>query len=158
VHLTRFGFNALVLTWLIPAILMDIVGNTISVGTTSDLYYYKAMFDALLGTYAVWQLLRGGQTMSRQEAARKKNDPRDSVVSFDNLGAIEYIYCAVLVLLAATSWWFHHDINKNSEGLISIATLVWSWLDIAVVIVAAIQFWHLKSGAIVSVSHKFVEH
>ena len=155
--LTRFGFNTLVLVWLLPALLMDIVGNSTSTGAMSNFYYFKAMFDALLSAYAVWQLFRP-ETMTRAEAARKQNDRTDTVVSFDDLGALEYVYCAVLVVLALGSWWFHHDINTNTTGFISIVSLVWSWLDIAVVIMAGVQFWHLKSGAIVSVSRRFVEH
>ena len=155
--LTRTGFNTLVLVWLIPALLMDIVGNTTATGSMSDFYYFKAMADALLSAYAFWQLFRG-ETMTRTEAARKANDSSDSVITFDNLGAVEYIYCAVLVILALGSFWFHHDINKNSTGALSIASLIWSWLDLAVAALAGIQFWRLKSGAIVSVSRKLVEH
>jgi hypothetical protein len=156
VHLTRFGFNSIVLVWLVPALIMSIYGNTVSTGVASDIYYWMTGIDAGLILYALFQLFRSDDTMSVKEAARRKNDSHDEVVSFENLGSIEYIYCAVLVILAVGSWWFHHSINKDSTGILSIATLIWSWLDLLIAVVSAFQFYRLKSGAIVEVSKKLV--
>lgn len=156
-HLTKFGFNSLVIVWLIPALLMDVLGNTTATGAESDLFYWKSIFDALLCAYAVWQIFGGEELHTVSDARRRVNDHRDEVVSFENLGALEYIYCGVLVLVALVSWWFHHQVNLNSTGLISIASLVWSWLDIAVAIVSGIQFWKIKSGAVVSLTKRLVE-
>lgn len=155
-HLTRFGFNAIVLVWLVPAIIMGFIGNATTEGTTSDIYYWFTLFSVALAIYAGIQCFREDNTMSAHEASRRRDDHRDDVVSFENIDALEYIYCGVLVVLALGSWWFHHSVNKNSTGLLSVATMIWSWLDLIVAVVAGLQFYRLKSGAIVSVTKKLV--
>lgn len=155
-YLTRTGFNTAAIIWLIPCFFVAVYGNTVSTGFTSDIYYLMTGVTAALILYALGQLFRKGETVSLQEARRRQQDANDSVVSFENLGSIEYIYCAVLFVLAVGSWWFHHDINKSATGFLSIATLIWSWVDLLIAIIAGFQFYKLKSGAIVEVSKKLV--
>ena len=154
--LTRLGFNLVVLIWLLPIIGYDIYGNTANTGATSDMFYYKTMFDGLIAAYACFLLVRGGSTMTKAEAEARVADKTDAVVDFQNLGSIEFAYALLLAGYAVLNWWTLHMINRDSQGFISIATLIWSFLSLAVAIVALLQFYHLKKGDIVQVSHKIV--
>ena len=156
-HLTRFGFNTLVLFYLAPLVLIDIAGNTFSTGATSDFYYYKSMFDGLLVAYCCWQLFGAKQTAHIDTARNRTFDKNDEVVGFENIGAIEHIYCGTLCLYAALNWYFMHSLNAAATGVVSIGTLVWSFLSIAIAILSAIQFYHLKSGAIVELKKKVLQ-
>ena len=155
-HLTRFGFNVLVAIYLLPLILVDFIGNMMSTGATSDYYYYKCIFDGLLFAYACWQMF-SGETAHVNTAKTRKLDTADEVIGFENIGAMEYIYCALLSIYGAVNWFFLHQINANATGAVSILTLVWSILSIAVTILAAVQFYHLKSGAIVELKKRVVQ-
>jgi hypothetical protein len=154
-HLTRMGFNALVIVWLAPLVMLDFVGNTISTGFWSDVFFYKMLADGLLVGYAFWECSHG-QTTSLANAKARVADRHDDVVSFENIGAIEYVYCVVLCVYAIANFVVLHGMNKESTGLESIATLAWSFVSLAVAILAAVQFWHLKSGKIVELTHKVV--
>lgn len=156
-HLTRTGYNALVAIWLAPLILLDFYGNTVSVGVQSDYFYYKTMVDGLLLAYACYQMFFATATASAATAQARTNDHRDDVVSFERLGAAEYLYCALLVVYAGVNWYAMHEINKSSVGFASIASLVWSIVSVAVAILSAVQFYHLKSGAIVELKHRVVQ-
>lgn len=156
-HLTRFGFNSIVAVYLLPLVLIDIVGNTISEGLASDAYYYKAFMDGVLLFFAVYQMMRGAETATRSDAHDRQIDHSDDVVSFENISALEWGYCLVLSCYAAVNWWFLHDLNKHSQGITSVGTLVWSLLSIAVAIMAGIQFYRLKSGAIVELKKKVIQ-
>jgi hypothetical protein len=158
-HLTRTGFNAIVLVWLVPAIIMGFVGNATATGIASDIYYWMTLLSVALALYAGFQCYRPDNTMNASEAQRRQDDHHDdSVVSFTNIDAIEYVYCGVLVVLALGSWWFHHSVNKDATGLLAMASMIWSWLDLIVAGVAGLQFWRLKSGAIVAVSRRLVSN
>jgi hypothetical protein len=153
--LTHSGYNIIVAIWLAPMILFDFVANTIYTGRESEVYYFKTMLDGLLLLYALYQAFTS-DTASVATAKAREASHTDSVVSFEKVGALEYIYCAILVIYAAGNWWSLFQMNSNSTGLISIATLVWSFLSLIVGLLSAVQFAHLKSGAIVQLQHKIV--
>src|ERR1700734_2654111 len=157
-HLTRFGFTAIVLVGLIPSLVFFIAGNAIATGTASDMFYWMTAITVALIAFAVFQIMRPDNTMSRKEATRRSHDSHDDVVSFENIATFEYIYCGALVVLAIGSWWFHHGINKDSTGFLAIGTLIWSFVDLIVACIAGFQFYRLKSGAIVEVAKKIVSH
>ena len=154
--LTRFGFNTLVAIYLAPLLLIDLVGNMLYTDAQSDYFYYKAILDGALMAYSLYQLTRP-PTASVTKARAQINDRNDEVASFEDLGAIEYIYCLLLSAYSAVNWYFLHALNKNSTGLISMGTLIWSILSIAVCVIAAIQFWHLKQGSIVELKKRIVQ-
>ena len=149
--LTRTGFNLLVVAWLIPIVALDIISNTTLTGDVSDIYYYKTMADGLLIAYALFQAFGRGQTVTKHTA---QND--DTVASFEKIAAWEYVYCLLLAVYAAVNWFGLHMINKESTGLTSIGSLIWSFVSLAVLLLSLIQFWHLKSGAIVQVKKRIV--
>jgi hypothetical protein len=155
-HLTRAGFNLVAAIWLAPLVIVDFVGNTVSTGIWSDVYYYKCIFDALILAYAVYQMTRPS-TANIKTARAQVADHNDDVVAFENLSAIEYIYCGTLAVYAAGNWWFLHGVNANSTGMLSVITLVWSIFSVVVAILAGIQFWHLKSGAIVELKKRVIQ-
>ena len=156
-HLTRTGFNVLVAIWLMPLIAIDIVSNTLETGATSDLYYYKSMADGVLICYALWQAFFRPATASASSARARQADKNDDVVAFESIGGAEYIYCALLFLYSVANWYFLHGVNKSSTGVVSIASLIWSFLSLGIAILSAIQFWNLKSGAIVELKSKVVQ-
>lgn len=151
--ITRFGFSLLVLIWLVPVALIDIYGNTVNTGQTAQLYYFATLFDGLLGAYAAFQLFRP-ETADRGWAQNRVNDPSDTVVEFVNPSAIEWIYCAILAVYALVNFYADYRMNTEATGLASIASMLWSYVSIAVAIVSGIQFYHLKSGSIVELKHK----
>lgn len=155
-HLTRFGFNSLVLVYLVPLLLIDFVGNTVFTGSESEYFYYKSLLDGCLVAYAIYQLTRPA-TATRSTAQQRIDDHNDDVVTFDNLGKLEYIYCIFLSAYSAVNWFFLHELNKLSTGITSTATLVWSILSIAVALLAAVQFYHLKSGSIVELKKRIIQ-
>ena len=52
--LTRTGFNILVMVWLAPLVLLDLIGNSISTGSESDYFYYKMIADGILFAFAAF--------------------------------------------------------------------------------------------------------
>lgn len=163
-HLTRTGYNVLVAVWLAPLILADFIGNTLYSGPSgsygarmSDYFYYKMMADGLLMAYAVWTIVSAAPTASLSNAKARQNDRADEVVGFESLGAWEYIYCLLLVIYGGVNWYSLHTLNQQASGLISVATALWSFVSIAVAILSAVQFYHLKSGVIVELKHKIVQ-
>ena len=155
-HLTRFGFNTAVLIWLLPLVGIDLNGNTNAIGAESDYFYYKFLLDGLLCLWAGWQLFRP-QTATKAQAQARAADKSDEVVSFDNISAFEYMYCALLALYAAANFFYLHSVNKSATGAMSMGSLVWSILSLVICILACVQFWHLKSGAIVELKKKVVQ-
>jgi hypothetical protein len=155
-HLTRTGYNVLVIIWLAPLVVLDFIGNTLTTGSQSDMFYYKTMVDGLLIAYALYQCFRPA-TGSASTVHARIADTHDEVVGFEKLGAAEYLYCAILTLYAAGNWYFMHMINRESTGIVSIATLAWSFLSLAIALLSAVQFYHLKSGAIVELKHRIVQ-
>ena len=155
-HLTRFGFNALVAIYLAPLIIIDLIGNMMYMDAASDYFYYKAMLDGALIAYSIYQMTRPATT-SISNARQKAINPNDEVVSFENLGAVEYVYCILLCAYSLANWYFLHDLNNHSIGLVSTGTLIWSVLSLAVAVLAAIQFYHLKSGTIVELKKRIVQ-
>jgi hypothetical protein len=155
-NLTRFGFNVLVTIYLAPLLLIDLIGNMLFTDTQSDYFYYKAILDGCLMAYALYQLNKP-PTASVAKAKMAVADDTNNIASFEDLGAIEYIYCLLLSAYAAVNWWFLHDLNKHSTGLVSLGTLIWSVLSIAITVLAAVQFYRLKSGAIVELKKKVLQ-
>lgn len=156
-HLTRFGFNILVIVYLAPLVFMDIAGNTMSTGLESDFYYYKSMFDGALIVYALYEAFFKGATATVSAARARVADRHDDVADFSNIHALEYIYCLVLSAYAAVNWYLLHQINKTSTGLTSTSTLVWSFLSLGICILAGLQFYNLKSGKIVELRKKILQ-
>ena len=156
-HLTRLGFNLFVVAYLAPLVFMDIAGNTLSTGAASDFFYYKSMFDGVLIAYALYEAFAKGATASVSAAKARVADAQDDVVNFGQIHSIEWSYCLLLSVYAAVNWYFLHGINKESTGFISIATLVWSFVSLAVCILAAMQFYNLKSGKIVELRKQILQ-
>jgi hypothetical protein len=157
--LSQFGFAMLVMIYLAPLLAIDIETNTVSTGMESDVAFYKTLFDGLLLAFAVYQGFFGGATASLADAQRRKADHRDTAVAdFSNIGAIEYIYCLVLSAYACANFFMLHSVNKSSTGLMSMGTLIWSFLSLAVCALAAIQFYHLKSGQIVQLKNRMIQN
>jgi len=158
-HLTRTGFNAIVALYLLPLVIVDFFGNTFATGVESDYFYYKTIFDGLLFVYACWQMFREPTAHVNTAQARTNNTTGGDadIIGFENLGAIEYIYCAALCLYALVNWYFLHTVNKTSTGMMSIATLVWSIMSIMIAVLAAVQFYHLKSGTIVELKKRVIQ-
>ena len=155
--LTRTGYNFFVLVWLAPLILFDYVGNTIYTGVESDFYYYKFMADCAIAFYACWQIFGRAQTASAATAKARVHDNDDAVIGFEKLGAMEYLYCLVLMAYSAGNWYELHLINKASTGIVSTGTLLWSFASLIVAFLSAVQFYHLKSGAIVQLKHRIAD-
>lgn len=152
--LSRFGFNLLVAIWLLPMLLLDVYGNTTTTGVTSDVYYYAAIVHALALFYAGFQCWRKSETSDLKHAKAAVADAENTVVSFEQLGALEYVYCGGLVVVALASWYLHHKTNADNTGFVSLASMVWSMLDIVVAILAGIQFWRIKSGSLTQLVRK----
>ena len=155
-HLTRFGFNVVVLVYLVPLVFLTFVGNTVTEGTLSDVFYYGTMGLGGLILFAGYELFHG-QTASISVAQGRQSDHKDEVIGFENVGAYEYIYCAVLVLISGGCWFWLHDINKHSTGILSMASLAWSFMSLLIAVLSAVQFWHLKSGTIVELKKRVVQ-
>ena len=144
-RLSRKGFNFLVLVWLAPAIAMAMYGNTVSTGATSDLYFWATGIFAALALFAIVQFSRGDYASND---AKRRASATDDLVSLDNIGAFEYIYCAVLALVAVGSFFYHHHVNKEAEGVLSVVTLLYSYFDLLIAGVSGLQFWRLKADSV----------
>ena len=155
-HLTRFGFNIVVLIYLIPLLAITFIGNTFSEGVMSDVYYYATMGVGGLILFAGYECFHG-DTAAASTAKSRVSDHADEVIGFENVAAYEYIYCALLTIIAGGCWWWLHDINRNSTGVLSMASLVWSFMSLVVAVLSAIQFWRLKSGAIVELKKRVIQ-
>ena len=145
--LTRFGFNLLVAVYLAPLIVLQILANSEATGGKSDMHYYAALTTALLLGYAVWGLLTDKDTMSQV-------DQIDGEASGANLGSVDHVYCVILALFAVVNWYVLYQANRDMTGLPSIATLVWSFMSLIVLILALVQFWNMKSGRLVKLTRK----
>lgn len=156
-HLTRFGFNVAVIGWLLPIVFADFYSNGIYTDWQSDLYYWKAMADMLIIAYAAYEAFSGEATASVATAQARKGDNHDDVVDFAQVHAFQYIYCAVLALYALANFVSLHAINKAATGLLATITLVWSFVSLLVFAVSALQFYRLKSGAIVALKKRVLQ-
>lgn len=159
-HLTRFGFNMIVAVYLAPLVFIDFIGNAMVEGAMSDYYYYKFMLDAALLVVALAQLFRGETAHVDHARDRTRGDVGsldEEVVGFSNVSSLEYLYCGALSAYAAVNWYFLHAINKASTGVLSMTSLAWSMLSIAICVLAAIQFYHLKSGTIVELRKRIAQ-
>jgi hypothetical protein len=154
--LTRFGFNALAAIYLIPLLIIDIVGNAMTTGSQSDQFFYKCLFDGLLLAYAIYTTTRPA-TATVSTARAKKDDHRDEVVSFENLGTIEWVYCLILAMYAIFNFISLHALNKEAQGLMALCTLIWSFLSLAVCVLALIQFYRIKSGSLVELKSRIIQ-
>jgi hypothetical protein len=153
-NISRFGFNFIVAVYLAPLIVLDLWGNTFTTGDLSDYYFYKVFVD---GTFMALALIFmfSGETASVSRAAERVASP-DEVVSFEKIGAVEYIYCFGIAAYALANFLFLHQVNKASEGIVSFSTLIWSILSIIVGVIGLIHFWRLKSGQIVALKKKIL--
>ena len=145
--LTRFGFNLLVAVYLAPLIVLQLLANSEATGGESDIHYYAALATALLLGYAVWSLLTDKGTMPHRQV-----DQIDGEASAANLA--DHVYCVVLALFAVVNWYVLYQANRDMTGLPSIATLVWSFMSLIVLILALVQFWNMKSGRLVKFTRK----
>ena len=156
-HLTRFGFNIAVVIWLVPIVGADFYGNGIYTDWQSDIYFWKAIIDLALVGYALYVAFNGAQTATVATAQAKVSDRNDDVVDFAQIHAFEYIYCAVLALYAIGNFISLHAINKSATGPLAVVTLVWSFVSLLVFVLAALQFYRLKSGALVELKKKVLQ-
>jgi hypothetical protein len=154
--LTRAGFNILVMVWLAPLVFLDLFGNANSTGNDSDYFYYKMIADGVLFAFAAFLAFGTGKTASVSSAKEQMRDPANDVMSFEQIGSWEYIYCALLVVYALVNWWFMHSVNRDSTGAVALASAIWSFVSLAVAILSAVQFYHLKQGSIVALRDKMV--
>ena len=155
-HLTRTGWHAVASLYLIPLVFIGIIGNSTATGAESEIYYWSTLFCGLLAAYAVIAMFAGAETMSADSARSAKNSSKDDVVAFDNLHSIEFIYDAVLCLVAVGMFFYMHSINKNTTGLMSLVSMLWSYFSLGIAVLSAWQFWGMKSGQIVQVTRKLV--
>ena len=137
--MTRFGFNVMVVVYLIPLLLIDIAGNTISTGSTSEMYLWKTIFDAALVCYAIYELFTDSGTTSASAASRRVDNHTDTVIGFEKIAGIEYVYCLFLAVYAAINAYLLHGINHDSAGITSIASLIWFVLSLGVTVLAAVR-------------------
>jgi hypothetical protein len=142
---TRFGFNLLVAVYLAPLIVLQILANSEATGGESDMHYYAALATALLLGYAVWGLLTDKGTMSHRQV-----DQIGGEVSAANLRSADHVYCVILALFGVVNWYVLYQANRDMTGLPSIATLVWSFMSLIVLILALLQFWNMRSGRLVN--------
>jgi TIR domain len=147
--LTRFGFNLFVAIYLAPMIVLQILANSETTGAQSDMHYYAALATALLFGYAVWGLFT------------EKDRPVDQIdgeASAAHLGAADHVYCGILALFAVVKWYVLYKANSDMTGWPSIATLVWSFMSLIVLILAVVRFWNMKSGPLVKLTRKTAPH
>jgi len=147
--LTRFGFNLLVAVYLSPLVVLQILANSEATGGESDMHYYAALATALLLGYAVWGLLADRSTTWHRQV-----DQIDGEASASNLGAADHVYCVILALFAVVKWYVLYQANRDMTGLPSIATLVWSFMSLIVLILALVQLWNMKTGRLVKLTRK----
>jgi hypothetical protein len=147
--LTRFGFNLLVAIYLAPILMLQILANSEATGGESDMHYYAALATALLLGYAVWGLLTDKGTTSHRQLDQIAGD-----ASVANFGSADHVYCVILALFAVVKWYVLYHANRDITGLPSIATLVWSFMSLIVLILALVQFWSMKSGRLVKLTRK----
>jgi hypothetical protein len=155
-HLTRLGFNVVVMIYLAPLIFLDVIGNTMATGSSSDYYFWLLIVDGGLFAFALWQSFAAQPTANIHTARAAVADPNDEVMSFENLSSVEYIYCGILVLYGVANFFILHALNKQVTGIESLATLIWSLASIIIAVVAAIQFYHLQKGNIVALKKQVV--
>jgi hypothetical protein len=149
--LTRCGFNLIVAIYLAPLLVIQILENVETSGAASDLHYFAALATALLLGYTVWSMVADKGTVSRRVAAL---DEAEGEASAAKLGTADHAYCIILGLYALVNWYVLYRINHVTTGLISFATIVWSFMSMIVLILAAVQFWNIKSGRLVTLSRK----
>lgn len=155
--LTRYGFNLMVVVWLVPVVILDMVSNASTSGDASEVYFVKTLIDGLLIAFAVFMAFLSGKTATKANAELEVKDTSNNITSFENVASWEYIYCGVLVVYALINAWGLHAINRDSTGIVAFLSLIWTFASLAVAIFAAIQFYHLKSGDIVRLKKKIVD-
>ncbi len=159
--LTRFGYHALVVAWLGVMAFIDVIANTMLSGLESDIYFYKVFLDGALIWWTILFLkedLSGSIVSSSSSRAGRAGiiDPdrgHEAVIKVD-LGAAEYIYYGFLAMYSLGNLYFHHAINKNSTGVVSMATLVLSMVDVVIAAVALINFYQVASGKLVKLQQR----
>ena len=52
------------------------------------------------------------------------------------------------------NWYVLYQANRDMTGLPSIATLVWSFMSLIVLILALAQFWNMKYDGLVKLTRK----
>jgi len=119
-------------------------------GIWSDLYFYKVFLDGALIWWTILYLKDDltGAVVTQTRAQQKMSKADESIVQVD-IGTLEYVYYAFLTLYGFGNLYFHHMINKDSTGFLSIGTLILSMADVAVAAIAIVNFWHLASGKLV---------
>jgi isoprenylcysteine carboxyl methyltransferase (ICMT) family protein YpbQ len=88
-------------------------------------------------------------TMSHRQV-----DQIDGEASAANLGSADHVYCVILALFAVVNWFVLNQANRDMTGLPSIATLVWSFMSLIVLILSLAQFWKMKSDRLVKLTRK----
>ncbi len=153
--LTRFGSNLAMLVWLGTLILfVDIPGNTVNTGSVSDLYFFKSMLDALLILWTCGMIWGSGSVTTAAKASAQSTE----VFDIKSLGAVEYIYFAIMTIYGLVNLYFHHEINASSTGATSVLTLFWAFFDLAVAALSAMQFYQMTQGTLVRVTKQIIQH
>ena len=118
----------------------------------SEYYLYACMLHGLLFAWSCWQVKAKGY--AHHAPAKPKGflqdvatDTEEVILTMANLGALEYVYCALLFLVALGSVYEHHEVNVASTGIAAFLSLIWLLFDLIMAFLSAIQFWHLKGAA-----------
>lgn len=155
--MNRFGYNVLVLIWLVPLALADLAGNTVNTGNLAEYYFWMFTADCFIGAYAIYMLIFADPTHHVNHVVQRVNDPNDTVVSFETLGGMEYVYTGFLTVYAVVCFYFMHKLNRETTGFESIGALIWSFLSLGVAVLSANQFIHTARGKLTVAIHRMTD-
>jgi len=156
--LSQFGYNSFVAGWLVPATIMAFINNANSHGNESKFYAIVALgLAAACGYHGIMSWLSFGQTATRTDAERRKNSQAQAdvaVVDYEQLAAWKWVMCLLVAALAVYQVFVHFQMNSDYEGFASTFMLIYMAVDAAVAYFALTQFWAIKSGQVVALTHK----
>ncbi len=162
--LTRLGYHSLVIGWLAILGFVDLVANTSLTGIMSDIYFYKVFLDLglIYWTYLFLKEDLSGTVVSassrqaqqaRQQVQAAVDRGHEAIAKVE-LGSSEYIYYGFLVVYGLGNFYFHHAINKESAGILSLATLIISVADMTVSGIAGLNFYQVAAGKFVRLQQR----
>jgi hypothetical protein len=159
-RLSQFGYHTLIAVWLFPIMCMAFIGNATSTGIASDFYAIASVFTVSLFGFASWSayLNRSGTATVAAAQSRAASHDDAAVVSFENLSAWKWVYCLLISIIAATSAVTHYIMNRESQGILATALLIYAVIDILIGLISFKQFWDIKSGQIVQLSNKVADN
>jgi hypothetical protein len=155
---SQFGYNTTVAVWLVPATIMAFVQNANTHGAVSKFYAIVAMGLLALAIYhAIMAYQSSGTTASKSDAERRvrSNASQDvAVVDYEKLAAWKWVVCFAVGVLALYQGFAHFQMNSDYEGFASTFMLIYTGVDAVIAYLAFSQFWAIKSGQIVELTHK----